>query len=318
MPEVVVIGAGVIGLSVAVRLREAGVAADVWAEQTSPGTTSDVAAALWYPYRALPEALVTRWAARTYDELLRLVDVAGAGVVLRDGTELFVEPVGDPWWRDAVPGFRRARGLELRPGYRDGYRFVAPVAEMPTYMRWLADRLAALGGTVVRRRVASLDQPLATADVVVNCAGLGARELVPDPVVVPVRGQVVLVAQVGLDEWVVDEHGPRGMTYVVPRSADIVVGGTADVGREDAESDPLEAERLLTRALLLEPRLSGARVLGHRAGLRPGRPTVRLERVGRVVHCYGHGGAGVTLSWGCAADVVSLVTSGRGPSPLAD
>jgi len=108
---------------------------------------------------------------------------------------------------------------------------------------------------------------------------------------------------------VVDEHGPRGMTYVVPRAADIVVGGTADVGREDDESDPLEAERVLARAVLLEPRLSGARVLGHRAGLRPGRPTVRLEREGRVVHCYGHGGAGVTLSWGCAADVVPLVTS---------
>jgi D-amino-acid oxidase len=308
MPEVLVIGAGVIGLSVAVRLREAGVAADVWAAGTSPDTTSDVAAALWYPYRALPEALVTEWSARTYGALLRLVDVPAAGVVLRDGTELFVEPVEDPWWRDAVPGFRRARGAELRPGYRDGYRFVAPVVEMPTYLPWLTERLTSLGGTVTRRRVDSLDEPLAAADVVVNCAGLGARELVPDPVVVPVRGQVVLVAQMGLAEWVVDERGPRGMTYVVPRSADIVVGGTADVGREDIESDPLEAERVLARAVLLEPLLSGARVLGHRAGLRPGRPTVRLDREGRVVHCYGHGGAGVTLSWGCAADVVALVT----------
>lgn len=307
MADVLVIGAGVIGLSVAVRLREAGVEADVWAAATSPDTTSDVAAALWYPYRALPEQLVTGWAARTYADLLRLVGTPGAGVVLRAGTELFVEPVADPWWRDAVPGFRRAVAGELRPGYRDGYRFTAPVVEMPVYLAWLAGRLASLGGTVLRREVASLAEPLAVADLVVNCTGLGARRLVPDPVVVPVRGQVVLVSQVGLDEWLVDEHGPRGMTYVVPRTADIVLGGTADVGREDDETDPLEAEQVLTRALLLEPRLAGARVLRHRAGLRPGRPTVRLERTGRVVHCYGHGGAGVTLSWGCAADVVDLV-----------
>jgi len=59
------------------------------------------------------------------------------------------------------------------------------------------------------------------------------------------------------------------------------------------------------------PRLAGARVLRHAVGLRPARPEVRLEaettRSTRVVHCYGHGGAGVTLSWGCADEVVGLV-----------
>jgi D-amino-acid oxidase len=51
-------------------------------------------------------------------------------------------------------------------------------------------------------------------------------------------------------------------------------------------------------------------VLRHKVGLRPSRSAVRLERDGRVVHCYGHGGAGVTLSWGCADEVVELVGSG--------
>jgi D-amino-acid oxidase len=58
------------------------------------------------------------------------------------------------------------------------------------------------------------------------------------------------------------------------------------------------------------PELRGARVLSRAVGLRPGRPTVRLDRTlvaGRpVIACYGHGGAGVTLSWGCARDVVAL------------
>jgi D-amino-acid oxidase len=68
---------------------------------------------------------------------------------------------------------------------------------------------------------------------------------------------------------------------------------------------------ILERAVELVPELAGAAVLGHKVGLRPARPEVRLEVEQRddtrVVHCYGHGGAGVTLSWGCADEVARLV-----------
>ena len=57
------------------------------------------------------------------------------------------------------------------------------------------------------------------------------------------------------------------------------------------------------------PELADARVVGHRVGLRPVRSAVRLEAEGRVVHCYGQGGAGVTLSWGCADEVAALVAT---------
>ena len=64
------------------------------------------------------------------------------------------------------------------------------------------------------------------------------------------------------------------------------------------------------------PALRGARVLDDAVGLRPARPAVRLEAEaldgGTVVHCYGHGGAGVTLAWGCADEVVRLVTHALG------
>ena len=67
----------------------------------------------------------------------------------------------------------------------------------------------------------------------------------------------------------------------------------------------------MERCALVAPRLKGARILGHRGGLRPVRPLVRLEteRIGesRVVHNYGHGGAGVTLSWGCAAEIREML-----------
>jgi D-amino-acid oxidase len=127
-----------------------------------------------------------------------------------------------------------------------------------------------------------------------------------DRTVVPVRGQVLMVEQVGLERWWLDAAGP---TYVVPRSHDIVVGGTDDEGDWSRTPAPETARAILARATRLVPELEGAKVLRHKVGLRPVRPAVRVERQGSVVHCYGHGGAGVTMSWGTADEVVGLVAS---------
>jgi D-amino-acid oxidase len=189
-----------------------------------------------------------------------------------------------------------------------GWSFEAPVVEMPVYLPWLVSRVEALGGTVTRMALSAMPD---LAEVVVNAAGLGGRRLASDDSLLPVRGQVVHIEQVGLDRWWLDGSAP---TYVVPRSNDIVVGGTDDEGVWDRDPDEATARRILARATELVPSLAGSRVLGHRVGLRPGRATVRLaaERSGSgelVVHCYGHGGAGVTLSWGCADEVADLVAS---------
>ena len=146
-----------------------------------------------------------------------------------------------------------------------------------------------------------------TWDAVVDCSGMGAKFLATDPSVHPVQGQVVLVEQVGLERWWLDSVSAEGPLYVVPRSHDIVVGGTSVDGEWSRTPSPEVASAILRRALRLVPELAGAEVLGHRVGLRPARPEVRLERVGDVVHCYGHGGAGVTLSWGCAGEVADLL-----------
>ena len=114
----------------------------------------------------------------------------------------------------------------------------------------------------------------------VDCSGIGAKFLAADPSVYPVQGQVVLVEQVGLDRWWVDDLDTEGPTYVVPRSRDIVVGGTDVEGEWSRTPSPEVASAILRRALRLVPELAGAEVLGHRVGLRPARPEVRLERVG--------------------------------------
>jgi len=90
------------------------------------------------------------------------------------------------------------------------------------------------------------------------------------------------------------------------------------------EPDPAATAAILGRAAKLVPALAGARVLGVRVGLRPGRPAVRLEpepareatassaALPPVIHCYGHGGAGHTLAWGCADEVLALATRALG------
>lgn len=296
--RVIVVGAGVVGLTCAVRLLEAGHRVDVVARDLPRETTSSVAAALWYPYRALPKDRVLAWSRTSYAVFDALADTdPECGVRMLPGTEVLRGPQPDPWWRAAVPGMELTHAVPA--GWTDGWSFTTPAAGMHIYLGWLADRVTELGGTITRLNLAALP-----AGLVVNCSGLGARLLGSDRTVVPVRGQVVYVEQVGLDRWWLDNSGP---TYVVPRERDIVVGGTDVEGEWSRTPSPATAEDILARASRLVPELRGAKVLRHKVGLRPVRPAVRLERVGDVVHCYGHGGAGVTMSWGVADEVVTLL-----------
>jgi D-amino-acid oxidase len=296
--RVIVVGAGVVGLTCAVRLLEDGHRVDVVARDLPRETTSAVAAALWYPYLALPHDRVTAWSARTYEVLAEAAEEPASGVRMLTGTEVMESATADPWWHEAVPSLTRV--TDLPRGYSDGWRFVAPILDMPTYLDWLAADVLELGGTITRLNLSALPTG---GDLVVNCSGLGARLLGADTSVTPVRGQVVYVEQFGLETWWLSGGSP---TYVVPRADEVVIGGTEEAGEWSRTPDAGTARDLIERASLLVPELADAKVLRHKVGLRPARPTVRLEREGDVIHCYGHGGAGVTLSWGCADEVAEL------------
>ena len=310
-PEAVVVGAGVIGLTSALRLQDAGFDVRIVTRERAGETTSAVAAAVWYPYAVRPKARVVPWSRATLDALRPLTDAsAETGVSMTTFVELYDEPVGAPWWAGAVPEVRRADAADLPEGYVDGHVIDAPLMEPEVYLPYLEQRFTDAGGTLemVAGGIDDVRSLCAPGRVVVNCTGLGARTICGDDRLYPIRGQVVRVTNPGLTRCLSDDHGPLAVTYIIPRRTDCIVGGTAEEGVWDATPSDATTEAILDRARTLEPRLRDVEVLEARAGLRPGRDAVRLEAEreegGPVIHNYGHGGAGYTLAWGCADEVV--------------
>ncbi|MEU9242924.1 FAD-dependent oxidoreductase [Streptomyces shenzhenensis] len=305
--EVIVVGGGVVGLTTAVVLAEGGRRVRVWARETGGRTTSAVAGALWWPYRIEPEALAGEWALASlvvYAELAARPEETGVRLVEGVHGGLRLDELGA--WAAQVPGLTETgEGLAAR----------LPLIDMPVHLAWLRKRLERAGGTVEERVVGDLDE--AAAPVVVNCTGLGARSLVPDPAVRPVRGQLVVVENPGITTWYTsaDEAEGGASAYFFPQPGGLLLGGTAQEDAWSLEPDPAAAAGIVARCAAVRPEIAGARVLAHRVGLRPYRAAVRLEPELRpggrmLVHNYGHGGAGVTVAWGCAREAAGLVDAG--------
>jgi D-amino-acid oxidase len=306
--EIVVAGGGVVGLTTAVALAERGRRVRVWTRDPAEATTSAVAGALWWPYRIEPVALARAWALRSLEVYEELAARSGSsGVRMVEGVlgETRLDEV-DGWLAERVPE-RRATTAGEYTGY--GVRVRLPLIDMPAHLAWLRERFVAAGGVVEARTVSGFAE--ADAPVVINCTGLAARELVPDPSVRPVRGQLVVVENPGIDTWLVSTDAAGEYAYMFPQPGGLVLGGTAEEDVWSLEPDPATAEAIIRRCAALRPEIAGARVLEHRVGLRPTRPAVRLERDtlpdGRLlIHNYGHGGAGVTVAWGCAEEAARL------------
>ncbi|MFJ2784674.1 FAD-dependent oxidoreductase [Streptomyces sp. NPDC093249] len=313
--DVIVVGGGVVGLTTAVTLAERGLRVRVWSREDVTATTSAVAGALWWPYRIEPEAEVGRWALeslRVYEELAADPGTTGVRLVPGVHADTVLTELG-PWARE-VPGLRQLAPEEVPGPYATGLGARLPLVDMPVHLVWLRRRLEAAGGLFERRPVTGFEEPSARARVVVNCAGTAARELVPDPALRPVRGQLVLVENPGIEEWFTSAKAEAtGTTYFFPQPGRLVLGGTAEEEDERLVPDQVTAAAIVARCARVRPEIAGARVLGHRVGLRPTRVGgVRIEAVslpggGRLVHHYGHGGAGVTVAWGCAERAAALV-----------
>ncbi|HZP52342.1 FAD-dependent oxidoreductase [Actinocrinis sp.] len=319
MGEITVIGAGVIGLSIAHELAAAGHRVRILAAQDAAGSVSAVAAAIWFPHDVDPSAQVLDSAQVTYHRLERLARRPETGVRMRAGTVLVRRADTDTSWTRAVPGCEVLGYAQLPGGIAaaegtSGLRCTMPLAVTGAYLRWLRAAVLALGVRMHVTEVRSVQQVLEQGEpdaVVVACGIRSAALLGDDDQTFPIRGQVVRLLNPGLTEWVIDDDNPEGLTYVVPRDRDVVCGGTDEPGSWDERVNPETEQAILRRVRALVPALAAQPIVSRAVGLRPARSTVRLGAVAGydrpVFACYGHGGAGFTLSWGDAARIAALI-----------
>ena len=323
--NVAIIGAGVSGLTCGVMFAEHAYHTSIFAKETGQRTTSAAAAAVWFPYHVEPAERVIPLALETYKVLVDLVRAPQAGVSMIELRQFSrTGEIQIPDW--AIPlGAQRLSSVAtgLWPvqdrAQRGGYRFKScfslrvPLTDTTIYLDYLATRFRKAGGEINPdihfEKFEELDLRF---DLVVNCAGIGARQLGQDADLEPHRGQVAIVPRIeGLSCAIVCDDAP--LMYAIPRTNDCVFGGTNDLS-DNLAPDPETTEQIVaecSRALNIER----PHVLAERVGLRPFRRSgVRLEgdrlRDGRtVIHNYGHGGAGFTLSWGCAREVLDIAVS---------
>jgi D-amino-acid oxidase len=286
------------------------------------------------------------WCATSYEIFGDLARNPATGVYMRPANFYFPRPIEeDPRHREKLAeligkvrqfrrdsGLIREHGINPELGLRDAYAHLAPMVDTDVYMQWLLEAALEAGCRIRDDKIvgplSTQEKALARAyrvDAIVNCAGLGASELAEDAMY-PLRGALIRVRNDGLSmPRITQAHcvahdgseAERGFIFIVPRGEDmLVLGGLAEPNSWDLDIglhnyEPIR--EMYRRCLNFMPALRAAEVDAAepvRVGLRPARrQNVRLEpETGtRIVHNYGHGGSGVTFSWGCALEVTQCV-----------
>lgn len=312
--SVAIVGAGVSGLTCAVVFAERGHRTAIFAEQIGQQTTSGAAGALWFPYDCEPREKVIEWALETFKVLVDLSRDQRSGVSmieLRQYSRIGELPVPD--WAIPLGASAVATALCAVP-FKAGFAMNVPLMDTTIYLDYLANRFRAAGGeTNGGGRFERLEDVDGKFELVINCAGIGARTLVNDVELEPHRGQVAIVPKIdNLSCAIVCDDAP--LMYAIPRTSDCVFGGTNDLS-DNLTVDPISTSCIITECSRVL-KIDNPRIIAERVGLRPYRKSgVRLgrDRLGNgrtVIHNYGHGGSGFTLSWGCAENALKLAMGG--------
>ncbi|MFT3682022.1 MAG: FAD-dependent oxidoreductase [Ferruginibacter sp.] len=310
MKNIAIIGAGISGMSVAYLLSQKGYKPTIYSKAFSPNITSNRAAAFWFPYHIRNDKRGVDWCRTSYEYYKDFATRPETGIsiqklvkVLRNGVE-----EEEPIWIDFMPqnSYRMLPHAELPAGFARVCEAAVPLIETQIFLPWLQQQLIQKDIQFIQQEITGLNELAAQYDIVINSSALGSIKLCDDKNLVPVRGQVALLATGAMNTIYLDNES---LLYVVPRKDAIIVGGTYEENVDEEITEPATIERLLKNAYNALPELKQQAIIGSWAGLRPYRKEVRVEREinSNIIHNYGHGGSGFTLAFGCAESVLKMV-----------
>ncbi|CAI7570261.1 unnamed protein product [Penicillium glandicola] len=332
--SVVIIGAGIIGLNVALVLAEQGYASQttIIAEHL-PGDTSINYTSPWaganFSALSASDKNALRWDQLGYKHLLKLA--------AQDGMNAFVRETPSIEYWDEMPSrtkldsmasylknYKEIPRQDLPEGVACGVKFTTVTLNAPMHIRYLLQRLSQQYGVrVIRKKVSGITSGFLSKDtkVVFNCTGNAARTFqgVEDPKCYPTRGQILLAKAPHVNQNVM-RHGKDYETYIIPRphsKGNVILGGYMQKGVSLPDTLGDQTESILSRTKAMFPELESpdTEILAAFAGLRPSREggarvaseVVQVddsERKGLVVHNYGAGGTGFQAGYGMAVDAV--------------
>ncbi|KAL0106573.1 hypothetical protein PUN28_016339 [Cardiocondyla obscurior] len=321
--KIAVVGGGIVGLTTARFLQaEYFRNADITVLASDyDDTVSHVAAGLFRvgaSFCGPNEAITRQWVKDSYEfyDAHRKTNNSYAGVTDISGyifANSSVNVVKNDWLENVVPVYRRAteEEFELVDGsWKYGSYFTTLLTQCSLYLPWIKHRLQSNGITFKQRQLNSLEELIDDYDIVINCTGLGARQLCNDRRLVSLRGQVVKVKAPWMKMFFYGELD----TYIIPGFNGVVtLGGSRNFDSENMKLCPYESSAICKRCVSLVPSLKNAKILQQKVGLRPHREGgVRAGEGNRInnyskaiiVHNYGHGGYGVCMAPGTAMTTV--------------
>lgn len=317
--EVAVVGAGIIGLSSALAIQRELPAARVTivADRFDRDTTSIGAGGIFVPTSLGADAdTFNMWAsdgAKHFYDIAFSEESGTSGVNLITGYEVMNKLKTPEWFPYMLYAAEMNDALLQRfsPYYRFGYVFTTVIVEGPKYLPWLMKRFKDNGGQVIERKIQSFEELHGKYDVVVNCTGLGSKELLHDLDLHSARGHIVRVSAPWIKHFVHTDDGK----YILPSSETVAIGGFKQMGRTDMAPVASEGRNIWTSMKERFPALEGSKILYDWIGLRPMRSKVRLEKETlnfkgkqmQVIHNYGHGSFGISLSWGTGVHVARIL-----------
>ncbi len=309
--NIAIIGAGISGMSTAYFLMNKGYSVTIYAKAFSPNITSNKAAAFWFPYHIRNDKRGIKWCSTSYDYYKAFAANAETGISMAHLIKVLRKDVEEaqPLWISFIPegAWRLMDENELQQDFVKGYDVIVPLIETQIFLPYLYRQLLQNGVTFLEQEISDLKTFANGFDLVINCSALGSKKLCSDDELIPVRGQVALLAPIeGLPVYL-DNETP---SYIVPRKDAVIVGGTYEEYEETETTEPATIERLLNNAYKAFPQLRQQKVIGTWAGLRAYRPDVRVEHEAgtNIIHNYGHGGSGFTLAFGCAEEVLNIIS----------